>query len=79
MNEPNWELILKSAIFGKQEAYKEYKKAAMDALKYTFIGSEGEMVIEEGQAERNQKAMDLWKEVMRLDYEIKRIRNEMER
>lgn len=78
-NEPNWELLLKSAIYGKQEAYKEYKQAAIDALKYTFIGSEGEMVIEEGQAERNQRAMDLWKEVMRLDYEINRIRGEIKR
>ena len=75
----DWDIMLKNAIYGKQEAYKKYKEAAIDALKYTFIGSEGEMVIEEGQAERNQKAMDCWKEVMRLDYEIKRFRNEVER
>ena len=75
MNEPNWELLLKAAIYGKQEAYNEYKQAAKDALEYTFVNKDGEICLKEGQAERNQKAMDLWKEVMRLDYEIKRIRN----
>ena len=79
MNEPDWELLLKSAIWGKKVAYEAFKKSINDAYKYTFVGVDGEMIGLEGQEERNQKVLDCWKEVERLDYEIQRIRNEIER
>jgi len=79
MNEPNWELLLRSAINYKSYAYELFKRAINDAYKYTFVGVDGNIIGMDGQEERNQKIMDWWKEVERMDYEIQRIRNEMER
>ena len=69
-------IMLKSAIYGKQQAWRELKKAYEDLYKYTFIDDEGELINLEGQEIRNQKVLDCWKEVMRLDGEIKRLKTE---
>lgn len=74
---PNYELLLKSAIYGKQEAYRKYKQAAKDALEYTFINQDGEVAVLDGQEKRNQIVIDCWDEVERFTHEIKRIRNEI--
>ena len=45
MNNPNYDLMIDSAICALQIAYKDYVKAQMTYLQASSIGSNGELVI----------------------------------
>ena len=73
INEPNYELILKSAISSLQNTYEQYKKAVYESIKYTFINGNGELCMLGGQEERQAKVENLKQELLRLENQIEEI------
>ena len=75
--EPNLNMMLKSAITGLQTAYTNYKNAIIKDLQYSFYGDDGEFIVLAGSEERKQKIKDLEKEVVRLRFKVDEIKQEI--
>ena len=63
---PNNEIMLSSAVASLKYAFAEYKKAQEDMLRFTFIDNDGNLVVLEGQAEREENARKSFDEVIRI-------------
>lgn len=70
IQEPNYQLMLNDAVFVLQETYKEYKKAVIKNLQFTFIDNDGALCYHSGLEERNQHIADLAKEITRLQFKV---------
>ena len=68
--EPNYQMILNSAICGLQQAYKDYKKAIIKNLDFTWINNDGDFSTLAGIEERNKEIAELNKEVIRLQAQV---------
>ena len=75
--QPNLELILKSTISALQVTYKDYKAAIIKDLQRSWYSDNGEFTFLAGAEERNQKIIDLGKEVVRLKIKVDEIKNEI--
>lgn len=64
--QPNYDLMLQSAITGLQIAYSEYKKARAEAIRWTFIDTNGSIAILDGYEERQKRIENAESEVVRL-------------
>ena len=74
---PNLHLILKSAISALQVAYTNYKTAIIKDLQFSWYSDEGEYTVLSGVEERKKKIADLGKEVVRLQFKVEEIKNEI--
>ena len=70
IQEPNYQLMLNDAVFCLQETYREYKKAVIKNLQFTWIDNDGAFTYHSGLEERNQHIADLAKEFMRLKFKV---------
>lgn len=77
-NKPNLQLVLKSAISALQVTYKDYKTAVIKDLQSTWYSNDGVFTFLAGAEERKKKITDLGKEVVRLQFEVDKIKNEIE-
>lgn len=75
---PNLHLILKSAISALQDTYKNYKTTIIEDLRCSWYSDDGVFSVLEGAAERKKKIEDLGQEVIRLHFEVDKIKNEIE-
>lgn len=75
--EPNLQLSLKSAISALQVTYKDYKAAIIKDLECSWYSDDGEFSFLTGAEERNEKIIDLGKEVVRLKVKVDEIKNEI--
>lgn len=75
---PNLQFILKSAISSLQVAYKDYQNAVIKDLQSTWYSNDGVFTFLEGAEERKKKITDLGKEVARLQFEVDKIKNDIE-
>ena len=73
----NYEMLYKSAVFALQETYRQYKKAINDCLKWSFIDDKGTFCALSGHEERQAKAVELWNEVLRIQSDLERIKQQM--
>ena len=71
---PNYELLYKSAVFALQDTYRQYKKAINNCLKWTFIDDSGNFCILAGYEERNAKVEELSREIVRLQFKVKELK-----
>jgi len=76
--EPNYQMLLDSAICALQQAYKEYKKAIIKDLDFTWINNKGEYSFVEGVEERVNKINELGKEVVRLQFKVNELKELVE-
>ena len=53
--EPNYQMLLDSAIYALKDTYTQYKKAINNCYKWTWIDDNGDFVILAGYEERNAK------------------------
>ena len=74
VQEPNYQLVLSSAISSLQQTYREYKKAIIDNLSSTWIDDSGAFVVHAGADERNLKIKELEKEVIRLQFKVEELK-----
>lgn len=63
---PNYQIMYESAVTGLQIAYSEYKKARIEAMRWTFIDKDGRIAILNGYAERQKRIENAEAEVVRL-------------
>lgn len=63
---PNYHLMFRSAVTGLQIAYSEYKKAQIEAIRWTFIDADGRMAILNGYEDRQKRIENAEAEVDRL-------------
>lgn len=75
--QPNLQLLLKSAILALQVAYTNYKTAIINDLQYTWYSNDGEFSFLDGAEERKKQIEDLGKEVVRLQVKVGEIKNEI--
>lgn len=75
--EPNLQLILKSAILALQVTYKDYKTAIIKDLQCSWYSDDGVFSFLAGAEERKKKIEDLGKEVVRLQFKVDEIKNEI--
>ena len=73
---PNYEIQKQSAVFSLQDAYRRYKNAIIDSLKWTWIDDDGNYAILKGAEERSAKIKELEKEVIRLKFKVDEITGE---
>ena len=74
---PNLQLMLKSAISALQVTYKDYKAAIIEDLRYTWFSDDGNLTFFAGAEERKKKIVDLAMEVIRLQTEVDKIKDEI--
>ena len=74
---PNLQRILESAISALQVAYKDYKTAIIKDLQCSWYSDNGEFTFLAGAEERKKKIADLGKEVVRLQFRVDEIKNEI--
>ena len=70
IQEPNYQLMLNDAVFVLQETYKEYKKAVIKNMQFTWIDNDGALCYHSGLEERNKHIADLAKEITRLKFKV---------
>lgn len=75
---PNLQLMLKSTISALQVTYKDYKAAIIEDLRYTWFSDNGDLTFFAGAEERRKKIVDLAMEVIRLQTEVDKIKDEIE-
>jgi peptidoglycan hydrolase CwlO-like protein len=78
MKKQNLQFILKSAISALQVTYKDYKNAIIEDLRCSWYSDDGELAFLAGAEKRKKKIEDLGKEVTRLQFEVDKIKNEIE-
>lgn len=76
-NKPNLQLLLRSTVSALQDTYSSYKKAVVEDLRCTWYSDDGEFTFLAGAEERKKKITDLAWEVIRLQTEVARIKEEM--
>ena len=74
---PNYQLMLESAVTGLQIAYAEYKKARIEAIRWTFIDKDGRFAILDGYKERQKRIGNAEAEVVRLMELTNELRNKI--
>ena len=74
---PNLQRILESAISALQVAQKDYKTAIIKDLQCSWYSDNGEFTFLAGAEERKKKIADLGKEVVRLQFRVDEIKNEI--
>ena len=72
--EPNYQILLSSAIYSLQNVYIQYKKAINECLNWTFIDGDGEFCVLEGYEERYERVNELSREILRLQFEVKELK-----
>lgn len=75
---PNLQFMLQSTISALQVAYKDYKTAVIKDLQSTWYSNDGVFTFLAGEEERKKKITDLGKEVVRLQFEVDKIKTEIE-
>ena len=78
LDKPNSQCILKSYISALQTTYKDYKDAIIDDLRCSWYSNDGEFTSLAGGEERMKKITYLGKEVIRLQAEVYKIKNQIE-
>ena len=72
---PNYNIMLDSAVCSLQNAYADYKKAVVDSLRMTWIDKDGVLTVLDGMEAQIQKADELKREVMRLMFKVREIKD----
>ena len=72
--EPNYQMLLNSAISALQDTYSQYKKAMNESLRWSFVNNDGEFCILGGYEERQAKIDELSREILRLQFKIKELK-----
>ena len=72
--EPNYKILYDSAVCSLQIAYKEYKKALMDNIKWTWIDDEGKFCVLSGHEERQKKIEDLARKMVIIQDKVNEYR-----
>lgn len=75
---PNYELLFQSAVSALKQTYEEYKKATIEAIKWTWYGQDGNYSEMDFVAKTREKAHRLWYDCDRLKAEVEEYRKLME-
>ena len=76
--EPNYQIMLKSAIMSLQQEFEDYKKAVVKNLQYTWFDDNGIFTTYEGVEKRNKDIEEKAKEVTRLMFKVAELKQEVE-
>lgn len=76
---PNYQLMFESAVSALQNAYAEYKKAQVEAIRWTFIDADGHMAILDGYEARQKRIENAEAEVIRQMVIVNELRQFRER
>ena len=63
---PNYQLMFESAVAELQLAYSEYKRAQVEAIRWTFIDNDGHFAVLDAYEKRKKRIEDAEAEVVRL-------------
>ena len=72
--EPNYQMMLDSAITSLQEAYKDYKAKVIKNMQLTWIDQNGAFTFCSGLEERNEEIERLKKEITRLCFKVEELK-----
>jgi cell shape-determining protein MreC len=72
--EPNYQMMLDSAIVALQQIYKDYKEAVIKNLQLTWYDNDGMFTICDGVEERNKDIADKAKEITRLCFKVEELK-----
>ena len=74
---PNYQLMFESAVTGLQIAYSEYKKARIEALRWTRIDEDGYLVIPDDYEEGQERIENAEAGVVRLMELVNELRDKI--
>ena len=71
---PNYDLLFKSAVYGLQRTYTDYKIAMAEYVKWTWYDDDGHFCILSGRESRAEKVRDLEKKLILVNAEVEKYR-----
>lgn len=72
--EPNYQMMLDSAITSLQQTYNDYKEKTIKNIDLTWIDQNGLFTVVSGLEERNEEIERLKKEITRLCFKVEELK-----